>query len=148
MFKIQRIALDFTYIYDELVSFHFGLLCKFHTISKFKRINIHRLMLILSGDISLNLVPVCNSQSCCSNEWNVFRVTGIQLIYLNVNNILPKIDEIRDIVARTNDTVIRIPKSKLDETVLQLEIQLSNSDLLKCDKKKKVEMLLALLEVI
>ena len=93
-------------------------------------------MLILSGDISLNPGPVYNSQSSCSNEWNVFKAEGIHLIHLNVNSLLPKIDEIRYIAAFTNAAVIGISASKLDETILQSEIQISNDELLRCDKNR------------
>ena len=96
--QIQFFTLDFIYICDKLVSFHFSLLCKFYTISKFKRINdnsFHQILLILSGDISLNPGPAYNSQSSCSNEWNVLKAKGIHLIHLNVNSFLPKTDEIR-----------------------------------------------------
>ena len=93
-------------------------------------------MLILSGDISLNPGPVYNSQSSCSNEWNVFKAEGIHLIHLNVNSLLPKIDEIRYIAAFTNAAVIEVSASKLDETILQLEIQISNDELLRCDKNR------------
>ena len=68
--QIQFFTYDFIYICDELVSFHSSLLCKFYTISKFKRINnksFHRTLFILSSDISLNPGPVYNSQSSCSN---------------------------------------------------------------------------------
>ena len=112
----------------KLVSFHSSLLCKFYTTSKFKRINnksFHRILLILSSNISLNPGPVSNSQSFCSNEWNVFKAKGIHawlhqilesisLIHLNVNSLLPKIDKIRYIAARTNVAVIGISESKLD----------------------------------
>ena len=114
----------------------------FYTISKFKRINnklFHRILLIISGDISLNPGPVYNSQSSCSNEWNVFKAKGIHLIHLNVNSLLPKIDEIRYIAARTNATVIGISESKLDETILQSEIQIANYELLRCDRNRNGE---------
>ena len=32
-------TLDIIYVWDELVSYHFSLICKFYTISKFERIN-------------------------------------------------------------------------------------------------------------
>ena len=100
--QIPFFTLDFNYICDYLVSFYSSLLCRFHTISKFKRINnksFHRILLILPGGISLNPGPVYNSQSSCSNEWNVFKAKGIHQIYLNVNSLLPNIDESRYITA-------------------------------------------------
>ena len=81
--------------------------------------------------ISLNPGPVYNSQSFCSNEWNVFKAKGIHLIHLNVNCLLPKIDKNLYPAARTNVAVIVIFESMLDETILQLQIQISNYKLLK-----------------
>ena len=137
--QIHFFTLDFIYTCDELVSFHSSLPCKFYTISKFKRINnksFYRVLLILSGEISLNPGPVYNSQSSCSNEWNVFKAKGIHLIHLNVSSLLPKIDEIRYIAGRTNATLIGISESKLDETILQSEIQISSYELLRCDRNR------------
>ena len=127
------------HICDELVSFHSSLLCKFYTILKFKRINnksFHCLLLILSGDISLNPGPVYNSQPSCSNEWNVFKAKGIHLIHLSVNSLLPKFDEIRYKAARTNAAVTGISESKLDKTILQSQIQIYNYELLRCDRNR------------
>ena len=93
-------------------------------------------MLILSGDISLNPGPVYNSRPSCSNECNVFKVKGIHLIHLNVNSLLSKTDEIRYIAARANTAVIGISEPKLGETILQSEIQISNYELLRCDRNR------------
>ena len=72
-----------------------------------------RILLILSGDISLNPGPVYNNQSLHSNEWNVFRSKGIHLIHLNVNSLLPKTDEIRYIAERSRYIVIGIFESNV-----------------------------------
>ena len=117
----------------NLISFRFNYLCKFHLIPKLKRINIKlflRILLLLSSGISLNPGPVYNNQSLQSNERNVFRSKGIHLIHLNVNSLLPKIDEIRYIAERTKAAVIGITESKLDESIFQSEIQIDNYDLL------------------
>ena len=89
----------------------------------FKRINnksFHRILLILSGDISLNPGPAFNSQPSCSNEWNVFKAKGIYLIHFN--SLLPKIDEIRYIATRTNAAVIGIYESKHRLSLVILEV--------------------------
>ena len=58
------------------------------------------------------------------------KVKGIHHpIHLNVNSLLAKIDETRYIAACTIAAVIRISESKFDETILQLEIQISNYEL-------------------
>ena len=105
-------------------------------------------MLILLGDISLNPGSVYDSQSSCSNKWNVFKTKGIHLIRLNFNSLLPKIDEIQDIAALTNAAVIGISKSKLDETIFSLKskyLTMSGADVIGTET---VEVLLAILEVI
>ena len=137
--KIQFFTVEFIHTCDDLISFCFNYLCKFHLIPKLKRINSKsflRILLLLSGDISLNPGPVYNNQSLHSNERNVFRSKGIHLIHLNVNSLLPKIDEIRYIAERTKAAVIGITESKLDESIFQSEIQIDNYDLLRCDRNR------------
>ena len=93
-------------------------------------------MFLLSGDISLNPGPDYNNQLLQSNEWNVFTSKGIRLIHLNVNSLLPKIDEICYIAERTKAAVIGITESKLDEFIFQSESQIDNYDLLRCDRNE------------
>ena len=62
--QIQFFTLDSTYIFNELVSFHSNLLCKFYTISKFKRIDnksFHHILFMVPVDLSLNPGPFYNS---------------------------------------------------------------------------------------
>ena len=94
------------------------------------------ILLILSGDISLNPGSVYNNQSFHSSEWNVIRSKGIHLIHLNINSLLPKTDEIRYIAERTKAAVIGITESKLDESIFQSEIEIGNYDLLRCDRNR------------
>ena len=55
---------------------------------------------------------------------------------MNVNSLLPKLDEIWYVPARTHAAVIGISESKLDETILLPEIQISNYELLRCDRNR------------
>ena len=71
------------------------------------------MLLFLSGDIRLNPGPVYNNKSLHSNECNVFRSKWIHLIHLNVNGLLPKIDEMCYIAECTKARLIGITKSKL-----------------------------------
>ena len=89
-----------------------------------------RILLILSGHTSLSAGPIYNNQSLHSNKWNVFRSKGIHLIHLNVNNLFPKIDEIRYIAKHTKATLNGITESNLDKSIFQSEIQIDNYDLL------------------
>ena len=90
---------------------------KLFTISNSKRLNnksFYCILLLLSGDISLNLGPKNNLQPLNSNEWNVFKSKGLHSIHVNINSFLPKIDELRDIANSSNTTVIGSSESKLN----------------------------------
>ena len=59
---------------------------------------------------------------------------GFILIHLNTNSLLPRINELQYIAKSSNATAIGISESKLDESVLQSEIQRNNYDLLCRDR--------------
>ena len=112
--KIQFFTVEFIRTCGDLVSFHFNYLCKFHTLPKLKWRNnksFLSVLLILSGDISLNSGRIYNNSSLHLIEWNVFRSKRMLLIHLNVNSLLPKIDEIRYIAECTKIAVIGISQS-------------------------------------
>ena len=110
------------------------------TISELKRINnksFYRLILILSGDISLNPGSVYNYHQPNLKEWDIFKIKGLHLLHLNVNSFLPKIDELRYIAKRSNATVMGITESKLEKCILDSEIEIDNYQILCCDRNKK-----------
>ena len=100
------------------------------TIYKLKAINndksFYRLILIFSGDISLNPGPVYNHHPPNLKEWDKFKIKGLHLHHLNVNSLLPKIDELRYIAKLSNSAVIGITESKLDNCILDSDIQIDN----------------------
>ena len=113
------------------------------TISKFRFKNDNSfcpLLLILSGNISLNPGPFSNPQLFKEEEWRAFSNRGLHLIHLNINSLLPKIDELRDIAKRTKATVIGISESKLDNTgliKLDSEIYIENHEILRFDRNQR-----------
>ena len=75
-------------------------------------------------------------------------MNGIHLIHLNINTLLPEIDEIRYIAARPNATVFAISEFKLDQTIFSRKskyLTMSCSDMIETET---AEVLLAILEVI
>ena len=50
--------------------------------------------------------------------------------------MLPKIEELRVIAKSTNPAIIRISESKLDESLLELEIQIDDYKILQCDRNR------------
>ena len=121
-----------------------------------------RFILLLSGDINLNpgltaskrndmlweflpfhncsfstermdyqLDPLC----VVSNDaWNIFQRRGMHFIHLNINSILPKIDEIHYTAKITNATVIGLSETKLDNAVLSSELVIEGYDLVRSDR--------------
>ena len=109
------------------------------TISKLKQINnksFYCLLIILSGDISLNLGPVSKHQILNTTEWNIFKTKDLHLMDLNINSLLPKIDELRHMARLSNAAVIGICESKLDKSITNSEILIDNYDLLRCDRNR------------
>ena len=123
-----------------------------------------KFILLLSGDINLNfgptalkrnyilreLIPFHNCSfsteqmdyqfdplSVVSNyAWNIFQKRGMHFIHLNINSILPKIDEICYIAKLTNATVIGLSETKLDNTVLSSELEIEGYDLVISDRSR------------
>ena len=50
--------------------------------------------------------------------------------------MLPKIEELRIIAKSTNTAIIGISECKLDESVLEPEIEIDNYKILRCDRKR------------
>ena len=119
-------------------------------ISKFRFKNDNsfcHLLLLLSGDISVNPWPLSNPQLFKQEEWQDFNDRGLHLIHLNVNIVLPKIDELRDITKRTKAAVIGLWESKLDSTVPDSQIYVENYEILRVDRNWYEKVVLVTLEV-
>ena len=88
----------------------------FFAISKLRNkpahfLKFYQILLILSGDISLNPGP-CQTQLNDDKTWDPLKTKGLHLCHLNVNSLLSKIDEIRDIANRIKPAVLGITESK------------------------------------
>ena len=109
------------------------------TILKIKQINnksCYCLLIILSGDVSLNPGPVCKNQLLNTTEGDIFKTKCLHLMHMNINSLLPKIDKLRQMARFSNAAVIGISKSKLDKSVTNSEILIGNYDLLHCDRNR------------
>ena len=63
----------------------------------------YRLLLLLSGHISLNPGPFHNLQPLNHDEWNIFKHRGPpHLLNINISSLLPKVDELRYIASQIN----------------------------------------------
>ena len=139
-FTCQFFTHDTIGITNEVNTSHSQSELSIFTISKFRFKNDNSfcplLLLLFSGDISLNPGPLSNPQLFKQEEWQAFSNRGLHLIHLNINSLLPKIDELRDIAKRTKAAVIGISESKLDSTVLDPEIYIDNYEILRFDRNR------------
>ena len=66
--------------------------------------------------------PETNLENCLENDqWKTFDKRGLHLIHLNINSVLLKIDELREIAKKTRAIVIGSAETKLDATVLDVK---------------------------
>ena len=138
--KHESFTFDYIDTCENIKSLETQLTINHFSISKLKYKNLNsfsQLLLLLSGDTSLNPGPIHQSTLQCSNEWNIFKNKGLHFIYLNINNLLPKIEELRFIAKSTNTEVIGIYESKLDASVLEQEINIDNYKVLRCDRNRQ-----------
>ena len=87
--------------------------------------------MLLSGDLELNPGP---NQVC--NTWSPFASKGLHFVHLNINSILPKIDELRQIVKTTNAAIIGITESKLDSATFDPEISIEGYNIIRKDRNR------------
>ena len=108
------------------------------TFSKVKYKKTHFLfqhLLLLSGDISLNPGP--NQEYQLNNgTWSPFKKRGLHFLHININSLLPKIDELRSIAQKSKAAVIGITETKLDKSVLNSEIDIVNYVIIRRDRNR------------
>ena len=111
----------------------------FFALSKFKygkKDSFFKLLLLLSGDISLNPGPSHINQILDNNEWNAFKAQGLHFIPTNINSLLPKIEELRCIACQSNAAVTGISESKLDNFIFDSEIEIDGYNTLRFDRNR------------
>ena len=119
-------------IANEVNTSHFQSEMSIFAISKFRfksDNSFYCLWLLLSGYISLNPGPFSNPQFFKQKAWQAISNRGLHLIHLNINSLLTKIDELRNIAKRTKAAVIGISESKLDSTVLDPKIYIESYEI-------------------
>ena len=89
--------------------------------------------LLLSGDINPNPGPQFSETNIM---WEPFKERGLHFIHININSLLPKIDELRSIAKNSNAAVIGITESKVDESVQDSEINIEKYNIIRCDRNR------------
>ena len=94
--------------------------------------------MLFSGDISLNPEPNRTNHQLTENL-KVFRNRGLHFLHLNTNSLLPKIDDLREIVKASNSKVVGITESKLDDSINDCEICIEGYNIIRRDQNTKGE---------
>ena len=80
---------------------------------------------------SVQISPAANV-----NIWETLNKKGLHFLHININSLLPKIDELKCIANKTKTAIIGIIESKLDYTVRDLVVNLPGYDILRCDRNR------------
>ena len=82
------------------------------------------------GSISLHL-PRDSIHNC-----EIFKKQGLHFVHLNVNSLLPKIDEIRLLALNSKPQLISLSETKLDSTILDEEIDIHGYSIVRSDRSR------------
>ena len=80
--------------------------------------------------------PFDMNQPSGNNKWDVFKARELHFIHININSILPKIEELRRIACLSNAAVIGISESKLDNSIFYSEIKINGYNILRFDRNR------------
>ena len=73
-----------------------------------------------------------------NSKWKIFKKKSLHILHLNINSLLPKIDEIRFIAKQSNASIIGISESKLDSSILNSELDIDEYNLVRLDHSRRV----------
>ena len=104
-------------------------------IKRNKCFKLYYLLILLCGDVSLNPGP---SQYPPYNDdkFEPFRKRGLHFLHINVNSLLSKIDELRDVVGHTKPAILGITESKLDSSASDQDVNISGYSILRSDRNR------------
>ena len=86
------------------------------------------MLLLISGDVSLNPRPVEVSLVVSVNIWELLNKEGLHFLHININSLLRKSDKLKCIANKNKATIIGITESKLDHPVSDIKVNLPEYD--------------------
>ena len=93
------------------------------SVLKYKNYStFYQMLLLLSGDISLNPGPTPNSISL--SFWKPFENECLLFLQLNINSILLRLDELKTIAGNTKAAITGITESKVDNSISDSEVEI------------------------
>ena len=91
---------------------------------------------VLGGSKEQPIVENDDTHLNDESVWLPFQKRGLHFIHLNVNSLLSKIEEMRQIAKASNAAVIGVSESKLEETVLDGEVSIEGYKILRADRNR------------
>ena len=82
------------------------------------------------------IVNTDNINLSIEDKWLPFKKRGLHFVHLNINSLLSKIDELREIAKVSTAAVIGITESKLDNSVLDGEINIEGYNIIRSDRNR------------
>ena len=115
----------------------------YFAISKLRRkpehfLKFYQILILLSGDISLFPGP-CEIHFNDGRIWDLFKTCGLYFRHLNVNSLLPTVDELKEILNYTKPAILGIPQSKLNSYVTDTEINIDDYSIVRNDRNRNGE---------
>ena len=95
-----------------------------------------QLLLLSLGDLNLNPGPSHINQTSDNNEWDIFKAPGLHFMHVNINSLLPKIEELHRVACQFKVAVIGISESKLDNSIFDSVIEIDGHNTLRFDRNR------------
>ena len=95
----------------------------------------NHLLILLAGDVSLNPGPNKYLPDN-DNKFELLRKRGFHFLVINVDSLLLKVNELRDVVGHTKPAILGITESKLDSSVSDQEVNISGYSILRSDRNR------------
>ena len=93
----------------------------------------NHLLILLAGDVSLN-PGATKYLPDNDNKFEPFRKCGLHFLVVNVNSLLLKFNELRDVVGHTKPAILGITESKLESSKSDQEVKISGYSILSSDR--------------
>ena len=127
--KLTFFTIESIEVMDKIINFYQYTSCVNLFLLKVRSNNCPNflwLVLLLSGDIEKNPGPITDT---LSNK-------GLNFVHININSLLPKIDEMRNFVKKQSIAVLGVTESKLDSSINDSELKIEGYELLRCDRNR------------
>ena len=96
---------------------------------------LYHLHVLLSCDVTLNLLPRQYLPDN-NNKFELVLKSDLHVLHINVNSLLSKSDEPRDVIGHTKPAILGITESKLDSSVSYQKVNISGYSILRCDRNR------------